>query len=93
MYYWGGENIKMENEKEWIRDFQEMNTEMLEQIQREAYKGINRIICIIKEYGRKWDKKYIDNENVKQGGFQKLVKDNFLKANWPDDVKQALSHL
>ena len=71
----------------------ELNIRMVEQLTLEAHKGINRMICIIREYGREWDKKYENDMRVKQGGFVKLVKRFLIDSTQNEAEKQALSHL
>ena len=70
-----------------------LNDRMVEQLKMESHKGINRMICIVREYGREFDKKYENDKRVKQGGFVKLVKGLLIESAYNEDIKQALSHL
>ena len=81
------------SDQEMIDYFNELHTKMIIQIRAEAHKGINRMICIIREYGREFDKKYKDNPTVKPGGFVKVVKSVMMDLPLDEAKKQALSHL
>ena len=80
-------------DQEIIDYFNELHTKMIIQIRVESHKGINRMICIIREYGREFDKKYKDDPTVKSGGFVKVVKSVMMDLPINEAKKQALSHL
>ena len=66
---------------------------MIKQLQAEAYKGVNRMVAIIREYGREFDNHYKDNPEIKQGGFVKLTKKRLLELKSNDNIKAALRYL
>ena len=71
----------------------ELNNKMFAQIELEAHKGINRIIAIIRIYGREFDNKYKDDPTVKQGGFVQFTKKRMLELKANDRIKAALKYL
>ncbi len=73
--------------------YNSLHLKMVEQIKLEAHKGINRMICIVREYGRKWEKHFKDNESINPQAFVQMTKERLLDGKWPADIKQALSHL
>ena len=74
----------------YIKD---LNDRMTHQMQLEAGKGVNRMIAIIRIYGREYDEKYKDDPTVIQGGFIKYIKKHLLKLNPPEDFKAAINYL
>ena len=73
--------------------FNELSNKMFTQLQAEAHKGINRIIAIIRIYGREFDNKYKDDPTVKQGGFVQFTKKRMFELKSNDKIKAALKYL
>ena len=72
---------------------EKLHNKMMIQLQAESHKGVNRYICIIREYGRGFDKKFVDDPGVAQGGFVKLIKKRMLKIAPEGPIKAALKYL
>jgi len=79
-------------EQETIELYRKYRTNCLNQIILESYKGINRIICIIREWNRKWNKEKENHHELKKDGFIKLFKKE-TSEGMPDEVLQAYKYL
>ncbi len=71
----------------------ELSNKMIAQLQAEGHKGVNRMIAIIRIYGREFDNKYKDDPTVKQGGFVQFTKKRMLELKANDRIKAALKYL
>ena len=65
-----------------------------DQMKKEAHKGINRVIAIVRDWARKWRKEAIlIDENIKDDGFEKLIKKRLLELDLPKEIKRAVKYL
>ena len=90
---WAGDTEYDRINRETVKDFLSARNALVAQMEKEQHKGMNRLICIIREHGRKWDKDHANDETFNQGGFIKVIKSELEKLDFPSEFKNALKYL
>lgn len=77
-----------------IEFFKSLWNPCLDEIMKEAYKGANMIIAIIRKYNRKWNEKAETEPILIPDGFNKYAKAKLFEIpRIPEELKNALYYL
>lgn len=83
----------MKTQEETLDELLKARKALIDQMALEQNKGVNRLIAIIREHGRKWDKDHINDETYIQGGFIVVMKKELEEYDFPPEFKAALKYL
>ena len=72
-----------------VNEYKKLRTECLEKIINDPHKCPNRVIAVIREFGRIWNKNNPEIPDV----FIKLIKAEMIELPFSDVVKSALRFL
>ena len=78
---------------EAVKAFLTARKVLIKQLVREQRNGVNRMICVIREHGREWDKDHAGDETYIQGGFVQAIKHELEEEDFPIEFKGALRYL
>lgn len=78
---------------EIIREVLRERRECLEQMRAEVAKGPNRLIAIIRDHARAFEKRMENEDLYSSGGFLRTMKREFEREDFGDEMNAAIKYL